>query len=567
VTGQYDLFGTYLAYSQAWNHQGTDMLGLVFPEPNNPDYCYRGLTPPCDPATPPLQRDPRCGDSGGVVWKTPLSSVNSWLYQNNVIGGSTRVLPTPSVGGWPRQWPVNCPLTGANGFAPVVSAKAINDAIPSPPHALTPGGCSRDTSDPNSYATGAADPKVVYANGKWYMAFSETINNPDLVHDSWTSGDLFLVLWGVSNDGLNWTIRRQLFRTTHESTDCSGGMLVTQLTVDNNNFYMLVDEIGHAGLLLFRAPINTALPDGFAQWQIATHDPNPNLYHWVNTPANGYIDSAALNAFSIMPGPVFVKQGAMARVHSSSAGGASRIIGVTNRSNDLSTGWLELWSAPDLDTPFTFQNIIDTTFYQPVGLNGWEPAFTVQPNQGPSTPLNIGNEFDFWLIGNFYQTGQNLDGHVRHLTAYRMTTTLSGDIFSPRLSLRSSGGFYLSVTAGTVNISNTSVLVNSRFVIPKQGNSVSSNDSVTLVARNGFYASAPGGGGGAATATPNAAGTNETFTIVRVAGAGVINNGDAVAIRSANGHYLTAPNGGGGTADFSATTINANSTFTYNLAP
>ena len=37
---------------------------------------------------------------------------------------------------------------------------------------------------------------------------------------------------------------------------------------------------------------------------------------------------------------------------------------------------------------------------------------------------------------------------------------------------------------------------------------------------------------------------NETFTIVRVAGSGVINNGDAVAIRSANGHYLTAPNGG-----------------------
>ena len=77
--------------------------------------------------------------------------------------------------------------------------------------------------------------------------------------------------------------------------------------------------------------------------------------------------------------------------------------------------------------------------------------------------------------------------------------------------------------------------MNSRFVIPKQGNTVSSNESVTIVARNGYYVSAAGGGGGAATATQNAAGANETFTIVRVAGAGVINNGDAVAIRSANG--------------------------------
>jgi len=573
VAGSYNLYGPRLGYRGAWNHQGTDMLDLVFPQPNNPDWCY-GKQKPCDPLSPPLQRDPRCGDSGGVVWKTPLSSVDSWLYLNTATGASVRVPPKPAVGAWPHQWPFDCPLTGPDGFSTITAAK-INAAIPAPIPAAQ-HNCPKDIVDPATLATGAADYKTVYVNGKWYMGFCETVNNPDIQRDangnitgaSWTAGDLFIVGWAVSNDGKNWTVRRQLFRTTYESQDCGNGMLLTQLTTDGNYFYMLVDELLHRGLLLFRAPIDQAQTDGFTQWQIATNDPlNANRYKWVNTPANGFIDTAALNAFSIMPGPGLVRQGAMVRVASSSAPGSpSRIIGITNHSNDLGSGWLELWSAPDLDTPFTFESMVDTTFLKPIGLFGWEMAFTFLPNQGAGNSTTVGNEFDFWLIGNFYQAGQNLDGHARHLTAYRMTSTLSGGIYSPRAALRTAGGYYVGVTAGTVSAPQTTIAPNTRFVFPKQGSTLSSNETVTLVARNGNYLSAVGGGGGNATATPNAAGANETFTIVKASGSGAIANGDSVAIRSANGRYLTAQNGGGGTVDFTSTTINANSTFVYTLA-
>jgi len=566
VSGNYYLFGAYLAASGAWNHLGTDMLNLVFPDNANPDWCYRGQPAPCDPSTPPLQRDARCGDNVGVVWKSTGSSVPSWLYQNFTTGASTRVATNPSVGEWPRQWPNDCNLTGAAGWKPVISAAAINAAIPNPVKAASPGGCGRDLTDALSFATGAADPKVVNVNGKWYMAFSETINNPQ--NNGWTPGDLFLAAWAVSDDGKSWTIRRHLFRTTHEKDDCSGGLLVTQLIVDNNYFYLLLSELWHAGQIMLRAPINQANADGFGQWQIAAHGPDPNHYLWLNTPANGFLDTAALNAYSLFPVPSVVQQGAMARVHSSPVSGSpSRIVAVSNRYVAPNTpDLLQIWSTPDLDTPFTFQSTIDMTFLKPQGGNGWEPAFTVSANGGTSTPTNTGKEFDFWLIGNFWQTGQNLDGHTRHVTAYRMTTTLSGDIYSPRAALRTAGGYYVGVTAGTVSATQTSIVSNARFVFPKSGNTLASNEAVTLVARNGNYLSAINGGGAGATATPNAAGANETFTIVRVNGAGTIVNGDAVALRSANGRYLTAQNGGGGTVDFTATAINANSTFIYTIA-
>ena len=564
VTGNYYLFGAYLAYASAWNHLGTNMLNLEFPS-NDPDWCYLGQRAPCDPSTPPLQRDPRCGDSTGVVWKTPGSSVTSWLYQNFSTGTATRIPNVPQVGWWPYQWPNDCPLTGAPGFKPVISAAAINAAIPNPVRAPSPGGCSRDTTDPLSYATGAADAKVVTVNGKWYMAFCETINNPQ--NNTWNAGDLFLVDWATSDDGKSWTIRRQLFRTTHEQTDCNGGMLVTQLTTDNGYFYMLVDELFHAGQIMFRAPIDQSNADGFGIWQIATRDSNPSRYLWVNTPASGFIDTTAINAYQILPGPAIVQQAVMARVHSSSAAGSpSRIIAITNHSTDTTSGWLELWSAPDLNTPFTYHSRVDTTFLKPVSGAGWEPGFTVSAVQGPSTPTNIGNEFDFWLIGNFWQTGQNLDGYTRHATAYRMTATLSGDIYSPRAALRTAGGYYVGITAGTVTANQTTMAPNTRFVFPKQGNTLVSNDSVNVVGRNGNYLSAVNGGGGGAVATPYGAGANETFTVVKVNGSGTIVNGDSVALRTASGRYLTVQNGGGGNVDFTSTAINSNSTFVYTVA-
>ncbi|HYM61862.1 MAG TPA: hypothetical protein VEZ11_13330 [Thermoanaerobaculia bacterium] len=564
VTGLYNLYGMYGAYGQAWNHLGTNMVSITFPDPNNPDWFQcMGNAKPCDPNTPPSQRDVRCGDTTGLVWKTPLSSVPSWLYQNNDNGVATRIPTFAAAGSWPRQWPADCPSTGLAGWAPVISAAKINQAIPNPPHVGTPHTCSRDTTDPNSLATGAADTKVVYVNGKWYMGYSETINNPQ--NGAWTPSDLFSIGWATSNDGKNWTVSRQLFRSSLESVYCDGGLLLTQLTTDNNYFYMVADEMRGAGAILLRAAINQANPDGFDSWQIAAHDPmNPNHYNWVTAPVGGVIDTGALGAFSIMPTPSFVQQAAIARVYTSSAAGSpSRIIGVSKHDNPtLTSAVMDVWSAPDLDTPFTYQSTIDTAFIKPPGLNGWEYAFTYYPDQTPTTPRIIGNELDFWLIGDFSPNpGVPVDGGTKNLVAYRTTATVSGDIFAPRAALRTSSNTYISVTAGTVSATQTTIGLAARFVLFDSNGTLKNGDPVNLQARNGNYISATNGGGGTATATPSGPGTFETFTIIKTNGSGPIVNGDTVAFRSSGGYYLTAR--GGGSVDFTGTTLSSTTRFTY----
>ncbi|HEY6349033.1 MAG TPA: hypothetical protein VI636_06445 [Candidatus Angelobacter sp.] len=566
VNGGYNLFGPSGVYEDAWDQAGTGN-GVISLRFGGDNWCTSGkLT--CDPSLAPNTRDAHCGDVAGMFWKSVTSSVTSWLYQNSSTGMPSRLQNFPALGAWPSQAPTPFPApingvcqlspTGIPGWNPVISAAAINAAIPNPSHLPTPGGCTRDTTDPNSFATGAADAKVVYVNGNWYMAFSETINNPTLQQNgsyTWTSADLFLVGWATSNDGKNWTIRHQLFQTSLEQFSCNAVLLVTQLTTDNNYFYMLAYELGGKGLILFRAPIDTANPDGFDSnaWQIETQN------GWTEVPTGSVIDTTALQAVSLVPSSGL--QGALARVFNSGAPNSpSQIILVTD---DSSNTVLNVWSAPDFGQPFVFQSTIDTAFIKPVGLFGQEFGFTYYPDQTPATPRIIGSEFDFWLIGNASGGGFDPTGALR-LTAYRTTATLSGGIYSPRAAFRTAGNEYLSVTAGNVYASQTSIGLAARFVILDPNvNVVNNGDAVNLQARNGNYISATNGGGSSAGAVPGDPGTNETFTIVKTNGGGRIVNGDSVAFRSSGGYYLVAENGGGGTVDFPTKTITSSATFTY----
>lgn len=566
--GNYYLFGSAGTYRSAWNSAGTHMWDLEFPSPNHPDWRPELLDDKkkCDPKKDPRVRDVRCGDASGVVWKQPSSPSLNWNYFNHDLGAPDRIPPFPAVGSWPRQWPAQYHLTGIPGYRTTIDAAKINAAIPvRTPPTSTPASCTRDDWNPDFLSTGAADTKVVYVNGKWYMGFNETINNPT-PQGGWTAGDLFNVGWATSTDGRNWSIKRILFRTTRETMDCGNGLLLTQLFTDGGFFYMVVQEIAGRGVLLLRAPIDTSNPDGYTSWQIATHHPSdPNRYQWVATPAGGMLDTTALNAYGIMPTVAFVKQAAIARIFNSTAPSSpSRIIGITVQDLGGGNNTLQLWSAPDLDTPFTFQSTVDTAFIKPFAIFGWEFAFTYYPDHSPATPRIAGREFDFWLNGNFY-TGGNLDGFTKHFTGYRATATLSGGIFAPRAALRTQANYFVSApNETTVNAVPTAVGLNERWIlIDANGGSLVSGDVVHLLARNGLYLS--NGGASTLTASKAAPAVNESFFIEKKnPGGTAIVNGDQIAFRAqSTGKYIIAAQGGGSTVHNNGLDANPNTRFTY----
>jgi hypothetical protein len=569
VLGNYYLFGSTIS-TAAWKSNGTEMWDMRFP-PLRSDPLYSDWRwdlnddkKKCDPMKDPTVRDPRCGDSSGLVWKTPNSSVPSWNYFDSRIGTTGKLTPFPAVGQWPYQWPSDYPNAGVPGMNRTVDAWKINQAIPNPTKpTFTPTQCTRDDWNPNFLATGAADTKVVYANGRWFMAFNETINNPTTT-GGWTAADLFNVLWATSSDGRNWSIKRILFRTTRETVDCHGGLLVTQLTTDNGYFYMVVHEIysPYAGNILLRAQIDISLPDGYGPWEIASRDPNnPNRYRWIPTPPDGMLDTRpeALNVYPIMPMITGVKQAAIARIFDSTAPfSPSRIIGITVQQfaeNDPQT--MHLWSAPDLDTPFTYESAVDTAYIKPIALWGWEFAFTHFSDHSGMTPRIAGDQFDFWLNGR--------SGPSQGFTGYRSTATLSGGIFMPRGSLRTQAGYYVSMAADkSINAAPQNVGLNERWVIiDANGGALESGDAVNLLARNGLYLS--NGGGTVLTVSQPGVATNETFYIEKKNGGGtVIVNGDQIAFRAqSTGKYIIAALGGGSTVHNNGLDTNPNTRFVY----
>jgi hypothetical protein len=587
LTGDYFLYGPSALYENAWNVPNGSNSGVIALRFGGDGWCTSGkLT--CDPTITPTTTDNRCGDTAGLFSKSVNSSVPSWLYQNNSTGTQSRLQPFPAQGVWPSPAPPPFPPptngvcqlspTGITGWNPVISAAAINEAFPNPQIPLPASCTARKQVNPNSFATGAADAKVVYVGSTWYMAFSETINNPMLMNGSyvWTSTDLFLVGWATSTDGRNWTFRHQLFQTSMEQSMCNAALLVTQLIVDNGFFYMLADEVGGKGLILFRAPIDTGNADGFDSnaWQLETQEGTSPIT-WTNVPTGSMINTSdvlgnnsKVQAVSIAPVPAVVQQGALQRVfNNTAANSTSQIVLVATEDLSLTNSIMNVWTAPDFGQAFTLQSTIDTSFINPKGAFGWEFGFTYFPNQTSTTPLIVANEFDFWLIGDT-SGGVSEPTGAQSLTGYRSTATVSGGTYSPRAAFFTSGGDYISVTGSNVSASQTSTGSITTFVVLDANVSlVQSGDAVNLQASNGDYISATNGGGSTAVAVPGQPGTNETFTIVKTAGSGAIMDGDSVAFRSSGGYYLTAQSGGGGAVDFPTTTVTPAATFVYKIMP
>jgi hypothetical protein len=237
---------------------------------------------------------------------------------------------------------------------------------------------------------------------------------------------------------------------------------------------------------------------------------------------------------------------------------------------------MEVWSAPDLDTPFTFESSVDvhnltlankTSADKRIhggNLSGQEFAYTYDPNNTPATPTMISNEFDFWVNGNFYPDDR-LNSSGISFTGYRTTATLSGGIYSPRGALRSATNYYLSAASdNSINAIPASIGPDERWVlIDANGGTLQSGDTVYLQARNGLYVTNNGGATLAASQTYPS--TYETFVIEKKnAGGTTIVSGDLVALRSqATGKYIIATAGGGSSVFGNGLDTNPNTRFTF----
>ena len=266
--GNYYLF-TYSEIRKAWKTPDyIDMHDLIYPG-------GAGVPNPCDQHNDPRTFDHRCGDNNWVVWKPTSSTSSPWSFFNVTTGQTASVAAVPAANVWPYDWDTTRPeRTGVPGQQNILDGQKVNQAITDPLKQTSTRSipCTRETFNPGYYATGTVGSKAVYVNGKWYMAFNINVDNPSTTA-RWTAEDMFRLGWATSTDGKSWTVRHLLFRSSRETVDCGGGLVIDQLFTDNGYFYLLADEQYGGGLILLRAPINTSITDGYGAWQVATKDP------------------------------------------------------------------------------------------------------------------------------------------------------------------------------------------------------------------------------------------------------------------------------------------------------
>ncbi|HBL26485.1 MAG TPA: hypothetical protein DD490_06590 [Acidobacteria bacterium] len=281
----------------------------------------------------------------------------------------------------------------------------------------------------DAFVTGVANPKVVqvyYGGGvrKWFMAFNT------LIQADSGPGSRWRILWAYSDDGKIWTVDPQvLFRSSSEAmSGCGGkGLMVTNLFIDNGNFYMAFTEIGKPYAYLVRSPINTVnrVP-GYSTWNIASSPIQANG-EWTWKPLTPGIQqdftSPPLNAASILPScesspPFMVKQSYIGRFfQSSTPNSPSRYIAVTS---DMVGGQtkLQVWSSASLNKPFQYESDVAISA-QDIGQFGLEFAFTQYPDNLPSSPRLLAPQLDFWLV-------RNIGAGLSQVTVSRRTAKLTG---------------------------------------------------------------------------------------------------------------------------------------------
>jgi hypothetical protein len=591
--GLYFLWGATAVHRRAWNSSGTDMHDLQVWWPAGS---------PCDPtwqsfptSDSPTDNRRRCGD-GSSMWFTANGSTSgTWWYNGATTAHQVDGFARPTT--WPQVYNGSASQLGLPDGEPFATAAKLNGKVAS--NRPLPANTYRNTA---GYATGTANAKATKITGSetWFVALNKTIHTTNPVYGS-NGTDTFRIVWAeVSSDGRTIDYATELFFDSREDVAGNAALIAEQLFVDNGYFYLLTQRVGDPFVLLLRAPTTTNAARSWTNWEALTSDPydpwkqppsqllNPDATYYDGTTGQWWQLRRVLNSGASGG----IKQASIARVFNSSAANAqSRYIAIANdqKVGTQGTNNLELWVTSDLSQDFVrHQSNVRTdrllgadpatpTQLPPLAEFGWEFSFTGFDDNTPSTPRIIGHEFDLWLNGVYDGRGNNTpDGQTWRNVVYRATATLSGDIFSPRVALKTAnntnyvraiygGGPNAWLDAGATAVGDWETLT----VVDHNGGTLQHGDQVSLQVINAYFITAYLGGGSTALLNGNHRDAWETFTIERVVDnypyGTTIGEGDKVAFRSYNGNnYLFAQNGGNGNVDVTGTSnTQANAQFVF----
>ena len=244
-------------------------------------------------SNPPPGSSPECNDRVMMAWKHMTCLSGDWACSDNafwnVYGGTRNYHSDPNV-------------DAGNGNLNYFTWRNSGGAIAPPPiHQMagwselggfgyTPTSCRG--SDGQFYQLGSYGgtgyPSVVYANGRWFMAFDASLHSP--ARGGSTEEDVHRIGWASSSDGANWTYHGVIVRDASEA-NCSDGLYASDLYFENGSFYLLVTSISHGPgpgtnqMYLLKAPYSDN-SRGFAGWYAPTgrdftdtliYPPDPNV--------------------------------------------------------------------------------------------------------------------------------------------------------------------------------------------------------------------------------------------------------------------------------------------------
>jgi len=235
---------------------------------------------------------------------------------------------------------------------------------------------------------------VVYANGRWFMAFDASLHSPS--RGGFTEEDVHRIGWATSDDGANWTYHGVIVRDASEA-NCSDGLYASDLYFENGHFYLLATSITHGPgpgtnkLYLLKAPYSEDSPTGFDGWYAPTgRDFEDNLLYpdYPNVSPQFPLDFRRHQ--SITDDSDFIINGTLSKVYASPTSDEFRYVLVVDLSRALTTNGadkvcpadaasypLRVYTSERLENVFRSYSDItpaqNNSRFQSAGWYGWSP--------------------------------------------------------------------------------------------------------------------------------------------------------------------------------------------------
>jgi hypothetical protein len=288
--------------------------------------------------------------------------------------------------------------------------------------------------------SGTGYPAVVYAHGRWFMAFDASLHSP--AHAGMTETDIHRIGWASSDDGANWTYHGVIVRDASEAY-CSDGAYASDLYFENDTFYLLMTSITHGfgpgtnKLYLLKAPFSHVAASGTAGWYAPlARDEEDNLLYpdWPNVSPLVPVDFRFHQP--VTDDSDFIVNGTIAKVYASKESEEFRYVLVVDRSEALTSVAgrkvcppasasypLRVYTSAGLEKVFTsFSDVTSAenrSRLQSSGWYGWSPDIVfVVPNGA------IPRVYDpVTLFVNYCASDENRNN------IGRVQLNLSGDIF------------------------------------------------------------------------------------------------------------------------------------------